>query len=114
MVIQIKLFIIKMQVCLFTLSCMIIAVSANLTSMEVSEWKKYKLRFGKYYDNENTDASRHAAWKMHLKDITELNSNPFKKYKKGLNYFSETVRLSDRLGISYLILPLSPLDPDLK
>lgn len=52
-------------------------------------WKEYKLKFGKFYDDEAEELKRYKIWKQHLQHILEHNDNPSHSYKKGLNHFHD-------------------------
>ena len=57
-------------------------------------WKEFKLKFGKFYNDEQREAAHYMVWKQHMKDIIEHNSNDQNTFKKGINHFSDLVSCS--------------------
>ena len=66
--------------------------------MEDAAWREYKLQFGKFYKDPNAEVARYAIWKQKLREIVEHNGNSKHTYKKGLNHFSDLVRLPFNLS----------------
>lgn len=52
-------------------------------------WIEFKLKFGKFYKNDNEEVMRYEIWQEKLKEINMHNNDPTCKYKKGINNFTD-------------------------
>jgi len=55
--------------------------------MDDAAWREYKLKFGKFYAEEE-ESARYQVWRQHVKEINQHNAQS-KSFKKGVNNFTD-------------------------
>ena len=57
-------------------------------------WVEWKLAHRKFYKDSKEESIRQTIWKMHLDEVLRHNADGKHSYRKGMNHFSDLVRLS--------------------